>query len=112
MRTLLIQSNSVVLLDGDAAISERVTERLRFVVGEWFLDATAGVPYYTALLGRNASAELVGVELANEAREIEGVANVRVRSVSLSRATNVLDISLAIETINGESDLEIEIGAD
>ena len=44
---------ATITVDGLAAIQQDVTRRLLFFLGEWFLDTSQGVPYYTQILGKS-----------------------------------------------------------
>lgn len=50
---LLIQDDSLVIVDGDDALVQHLTIRLRFFLKEWFLDQRVGVPYYEQILIKN-----------------------------------------------------------
>lgn len=39
-----------------SSAAQRVSQMLKLVRGEWFLDTTAGVPYYTTAIGQKPSA--------------------------------------------------------
>lgn len=43
---LAIENNSFVLLEGLEAIAQDLRIRLKFFLGEWFLDTRQGMPYF------------------------------------------------------------------
>ena len=47
------------IVRGPDAIIQRLSARLRFFLGEWFLDRRLGVPYYRDVLVKNPSIPLV-----------------------------------------------------
>lgn len=47
-----ISKGALVLLEGVDAIIQNLRIRLRFFLGEWFLDTRLGVPYFQKLLGQ------------------------------------------------------------
>jgi hypothetical protein len=48
-------TNDLVLVDGLDAIAQDLTTRLRFFLGEWFLDQGVGVDFYGKVLVKNPS---------------------------------------------------------
>lgn len=56
---LLIEDDELKLIDGDDAIVQHLTIRLRFFLGEWFLDERLGVPYFDSVLIKNPNLVLV-----------------------------------------------------
>lgn len=50
---LLIEDDKLSIVDGDDALVQHLTIRLRFFRKEWFLDARVGVPYYDKILIKN-----------------------------------------------------------
>jgi hypothetical protein len=45
------QGSSDFLINSPAAVAQLVGTRLKLWAGQWFLDASAGVPYFTQVLG-------------------------------------------------------------
>ena len=43
---LLLENFDLQLVEGRDQIAQNLMIRLRFILGEWFLDITAGIPYY------------------------------------------------------------------
>jgi hypothetical protein len=50
---------SLVVVEGIQQIRERISARLKFFVGEWFLDLRQGVPYYRDVLLKSPNLPLV-----------------------------------------------------
>jgi len=50
---ILIQNDSLVLVEGDDAIVQHLTIRFRFFLGEWFLDSRLGIPYFSEIFVKN-----------------------------------------------------------
>lgn len=54
----LFEGNLVLVRDA-RAISQRVENRFRFFLGEWFLDLREGVPYFTQILIKGPDINIV-----------------------------------------------------
>lgn len=50
---LVVETDDLVLVEGDAAIGQGVTFALGVFLGEWFLDESQGLPYFTEILVKN-----------------------------------------------------------
>lgn len=47
-----LSTNDLVLLDHIEAVAQHLRIRLRFFLGEWFLDQRVGIPYVEKILGK------------------------------------------------------------
>lgn len=55
-KDLKLQNNDLVLCDTDIdALAQAIKIRLKTFFGEWFLDASLGVPYLTQICGQKRS---------------------------------------------------------
>lgn len=50
---------SVMLVSGPEYVKQKIASRLRFFLGEWFLDQRLGVPYFRDVLGQNPQIEVI-----------------------------------------------------
>jgi hypothetical protein len=48
-----VSNNDLQLIGDDEAILQSVNIRLQFFLGEWFIDQTAGVPWFQEILVKN-----------------------------------------------------------
>ena len=105
VRTLRLTGDFEVV-DGAESVSDRVTQRLRFVRGEWFANQNIGTPYLEDLLGRAVDNETLANALASEAAGVEGVASVRV--ISFTSEGRDHDVRLEIDDEEGGTQ-EVEV---
>ncbi len=84
MSSLALQNNDIyfgngrlVLITGsntDAEILQRVKVRLRFFLGEWFLNTDHGIPYFQDILGtKNLNLDVVQSLFQSEILDVAGV---------------------------------------
>lgn len=50
---ILVVNGVISLVSGKAQIAQHVRHRLLHFAGEWFLDTSAGIPYFEEILVRN-----------------------------------------------------------
>ena len=72
-----------VVVDGVEAVRQRVLQRLRLSLGEWFMAGDEGVPYFEGVFAGNAGVELAAQLIAAEVLRIEDVIAVEVVSASV-----------------------------
>lgn len=60
---LTVSNGDVVTLSDDAEIAQRLAQRLLTYQGEWFLDTSIGVPYWTQVLGGAQDARAISAVL-------------------------------------------------
>jgi hypothetical protein len=56
-----------------ACVAQTITTRLKIIEGEWFLDASLGIPYFTQIFGHKRSAHYVRELMVPELLTIRGV---------------------------------------
>jgi hypothetical protein len=102
-------SNDIFLLNGKIAtitgseqVAQSVRTRLLTYLGEWFLDTTAGLPYFQRVFTKPANFILTEAAIKNEILRTEGVDKLLSFEFSFDRNTRILDISYTAITIFGE----------
>lgn len=83
----------VRLKRGAEAIEQRLRNRLRFFLAEWFLDARLGVPYFRDVLVKNPDLDLVRSIIRRVILGTPGVASLRKFDVELDRLARRLDVT-------------------
>ncbi len=75
-RDIVINQGDIALCPNDTAcISQTIITRLKIIAGEWFLDSSLGVPYFTHIFGqdRSFSASYIKELIVTEILAIAGV---------------------------------------
>ena len=104
MKTLAAQSGELqfAVVDGLEATRQRVEQRLRFLLGEWFLNTRRGIPYLQEIIGATYDEALVKQILNNEILLDDEVTSISDVQVSLDFRTRALRYSVSVSTIHGD----------
>ena len=95
-------SNDLVIVEGIAAIQQELQIRYRFFLGEWFLDANEGTPYFEHILKKNANDAQVRAVLTEVARTTPGVLEVRSYAADLDSVNRRLTVTLQLGVTTAE----------
>ena len=89
------------------AVRQRIQQRLRFWRGEWFLDATEGVPYLTDLLGDRLDTGLVESVVRDQILSIEDVESIS--NLEVVQDERSFRVGVDIQTVFGSTSMETDI---
>ena len=102
---LAIENFDLSLVSGVDQIMQNIDIRMRFFLGEWFLDVNAGLPYYTnvlkkdfevGLLESSFKAQILGTPGVNNLSEFD-LSLVSPRTLTVTFKASILD-----EEVSGE----------
>ena len=96
---LSISKGKIVLTNGNAEIVQRVKMRLQWLVGEWFLDTTKGLPWFQEILGNKNTNNAVML-IRDQITSTSGVDSVSTINVIFDAQKRELSI-YAIAVISG-----------
>ena len=74
---LVLASGDLDLVADGAAIRQEIDNRLRFFLGEWFLDITQGVPYLQTILVKNPDLSAIRTVLRDEILKSAGITSLK-----------------------------------
>lgn len=94
--------------EGDTAIKQKVSTRLLLYQGEWFLDTSAGTPWYQQVLGKPRSLPLIEAVIKQRILDTDGVESLLEFQTNLDKNSRILNISGNVITENGSI---LDIGA-
>lgn len=98
-------SSNNFLVNTPDAVAQAVLTRLRLLRGEWFLDTTAGMPWATAVFGKNtqgtADAAIRACILGTT-----GVTEITAYSSSIDSTTRKLTVTATINTLYGSTTIQ------
>jgi hypothetical protein len=89
-------------------VRQRLDTKYRFFLGEWFLDARLGVPYFRDVLVKNPDMRVVRSLMERVAIADPGVDAVTQLDVTLDTQTRVLTVAFECVLIDG-SVLNLEV---
>lgn len=98
------------MVDGLESVRQRTIQRLRFWLGTWFLQTTAGVPYLEDVFGFRPDERTAARIISDVIREVEDVTGVRDVVFRLD-ADRVAHYSATVDTIYGEIDMDEVLAA-
>ena len=103
-----LQNNQdLQIVDGIEGLRQCLLMKLRLWKGEWPLAKNNGVPYVQEIFARYSNADLASTIITSIIRsepEVTGVHDIRVTS---DPATRKVNYSCVVETIFGETDLQL-----
>jgi len=100
--SLLIETGDLVIVDGIDAIAQDVTTRLRFFLGEWFLNLKAGIPFYDKIFVKNPSMPDVISTLSKVITTTPGINSItKALEWEYDGAIRAMTISFEADTIEG-----------
>lgn len=79
-------------IDGSEYALQKVQQRLKFFLGEWFLDARQGMPYYRDVLVKNPNRDVVRSDFRRAILSVPGITVVRRLEIAIATATRELSV--------------------
>lgn len=86
-----VTRGNLVLVDDTA---QRVTTRLRMLLGEWFLDTTDGTPYFQSILIKSPNMDHVRSAFMDRVLGTEGVRSVQSMELDFDHVRRSLSVSI------------------
>lgn len=92
------------LVDSPACVAQAVRTSLLLFQGEWFLDATAGMPWFQKVLGYGTKS-LYDAAVKNCILGVQGVLSIVSYSSDLDESARRLSVTAAVNTIYGKAEI-------
>jgi hypothetical protein len=106
---LLLVERSAVLVDDVDQIAQNLAIRLRFFLGEWYLNVLAGIPYFEYFFVKAPNQIQVESFLLDEIANTKGVEQVTDFSSTYDGASRTFGVKFSAKTINGEIAIDQEL---
>lgn len=102
------QGDIALCPDDNTYLSQAIGIKLKTIKGEWFLDTTQGIPYFTHIFGQHRSASYIREVIVPTILAVPGVKEVNNFSASMESNRKLL-ISFDVVFSNGQSSYFTEI---
>ncbi len=79
-----LTAGQITLVEDNAAIRQHLTNRLRFFLGEWFLDVRQGIPFFEKILIKGVNPSVVRSIFRRVIRTTPGVSEVERLTLSIA----------------------------
>lgn len=99
---LEISTGSIQTVESTNEIAQQLRIRLRFFLGEWFLDTRLGVPYFQSILGKKLRGNLIEAYFRKTILTTPGVTTLANFRQSFDGASRQLSVTFTVTTTLGE----------
>jgi len=106
---LAIENGDFVLIDGVDAIAQDCRVRLKFFLGEWFLDQRLGVPWFQKILGQKPRLNAVSQILQKAILTTPGIQTITDFVLDFEASTRKLSVSFTGESEDGSFEFTTEL---
>jgi len=94
--------------DADDALVQKLTIRLQFLLNEWFIDNTAGVPYTQFIFEKGSSLSDIYTVLRQEILNTEGV--ISIEKLEFTPSPDDKSLLVVFEVNEGTTAGTVEVG--
>lgn len=107
---IYFQGARSAFVSDSAEVAQHVSTRLKFFLGEWFLDENAGTPWYQSIFVKPADLAQIEINIKNRILQTGGVTDLVTFNMRYSPRELVVDftytdeyggISTTVEVFNG-----------
>ena len=102
-----LTNGNATLTSGSEATGQRISQRLKMFLAEWFLDKTRGVPYFEQILVKSPNAVVVDAVLKREIITDPAVLALQEFSVDLNTTLRLMTVTFKVLTDDGPVDLSV-----
>lgn len=115
MTDLRLNSSGDLDLTGDAlaltptfteAISQHIKIRLRFFLGEWFLNTSLGIPYFERIMVKTPDLQAISAIFQEAITETAGIDSVLQFKLDLDTITRALTVTFTAKMVGSDEILD------
>jgi hypothetical protein len=94
--------NDGAIVTQRAQVAQNISNRLRMIYGEWFLDTRLGVPWFENVFVKNPDMSAVDIIIKSVISETPEVTGITAYSSAINKGLRKLTIAFQVSTIYGE----------
>lgn len=94
-------NGDLIIISNAEQVAQQIKCRLKFWLGEWFLDNRKGVPYLDSILIKNPAMQQIRSIFRAQITGIEGVSKLDNLTLDWDRKARVLTVNYAVTTSYG-----------
>ena len=98
---LSTDATDLLLVDGEDAVAQHLSQRLNTFAGEWFLDLRLGVPYLQQVLVKNPDPVVLDSVFKSEIIHTPGIVELQAFELRLDAGTRQLQLSFTAVADSG-----------
>lgn len=103
-----LTTGDLVLLEGPDAIAQHLRIRLRFYLGEWYLDTRIGIPYFQTILVKGARLNIVRAIFRKVILTTPGVEGLRSLDLEYEGVTRKLTVTFDADIVGADAPVRFE----
>ena len=88
-----VSTGAFVTLTGPEYAAQKIRQRFKLILGEWFLDTTKGVPWFQNVLIKNPNLELIKSLFRDEILNVPGIIGVKDIEAQFTPAARTLSLA-------------------
>lgn len=97
-----LTDDRLALIEDADAIAQKIGIRLRFFLGEWFLDERVGIPYYQQILVKNPNLVAVQSLFRRSINTTPGVEEITSFDLAVDAASRTATLNFSCRVQSGE----------
>ena len=106
---MTLDGQDIKFTDSDSSVVQRITIRLQFLLGEWFLDTTRGVPYTQTIFKKGTSLSDIYNIIRKHILETDGVLSLKKLDLTPSADERNLVVDFEVMEEEGSSSGSVNI---
>ena len=102
-----VSTGSFVSLTGPEYAKQKIAQRFKLLLGEWFLDTTKGVPWFQSVLVKNPNLELIKSLFRDEILAVPGIVGVKDIEAMFTPSIRTLSLAYVAVYVTGATVSEV-----
>jgi hypothetical protein len=96
------QGSADFIVNSPATVAQAILTTLKLFLGEWFLDVTVGVPWYTEIIGFSAKTRDMVIKAA--ILDVQGVSSIVSYASQVDAVKRTFSVQCTVDTIYSSAD--------